>query len=305
MHKGSCVCGAVTFEVTGTLDTPNACHCTQCRKQSGHFWVSTAVERSALALQGEDKVTWYRSSEKVRRGFCATCGSFLFWEPIGRDRLGVAMGAFDAPTGVHLEEHIFIAEKGDYYDLPRLPPPARLEQICKGLAVLDAILSPEWDSRYYSFNAKWSADARMASMRNGSGDDYFMVFTGGLAFVKGFAHEYPRADPAAIFYGLPPAFAPQRTEPAFSVADLTYGGWFAEGAWTIRGDDHGQLAIPSGQVELYCAFAADYYEREVPRGAVAAILTGAPLDAALLAKIDPDRTLADLAEDLAQIGYAK
>jgi len=303
MPKGSCACGAITFEVTGELSAPDACHCTQCRKQSGHFWVSTDVPRSALSLRGDDRITWYQSSEKIRRGFCATCGSFLFWEPIGRDRVGVAMGAFDAPTGTHLEQHIFTANKGDYYELPRLPPPARLEQICKGLAVLDAILSPEWESRYYSFDAAWSADARMASMRNGSGDDYFLVFTAGLAFLKGFEHEHPRADPAAIFHGLPTALAPQLAEPAFSIADVTYGGWFGDGAWTIRGDDHGALAVPSGQVELYCAYAADYYERELPRGPVARILAGAPLDAKLLARIDPDRSLADLAPDLAGIGY--
>ena len=301
--KGSCVCGAVTFEITGELEAPDACHCTQCRKQSGHFWVSTAVHRSALALQGEDRLTWYRSSEKIRRGFCATCGSFLFWEPVGRDRLGVAMGAFDSPTGTRLEQHIFTAEKGDYYDVPRLPPPEPLERICKGLAVLDAILSPERERRYYSFDAEGPAGTRMASMRNGEGDAYVIVFTAGLAFVKGVAHEYPRADPAVVFHGLPTALAPQLAEAAFAMADLTYGGWFADGAWTIRGDDHGQLAVPSGQVERYCKLAADYYERAIPRGAVGAILTGAPLDATLLAKIDPGRKLEDLAADLAEIGY--
>jgi len=140
-------------------------------------------------------------------------------------------------------------------------------------------------------------------MRNGSGDDYFIVFTGGLAFVKGFEHESPPVDPATIFWGLPAALEAQRTEAAFSMEHVTYGGWFADGAWTIRGDDHGRLAIATGQVELYCAFVAEYFEREVPREAVAAILTGVRLDTALIAKIDPDRKLADLAEDLAQIGY--
>jgi hypothetical protein len=303
MPKGSCACGAITFDVTGELAAPDACHCTICRKQSGHFWVSTAVARSALALRGDDRITWYRSSEKIRRGFCATCGSFLFWDPIGRDRIGIAMGAFDAPTGTHLEHHIFTADKGDYYDLPRLPPLAHFERICKGLAVLDAILSPDGESRYYSFDAAWSAGARMASMRDGSGDAYFVVFTGGLAFLKGFAHEYPRADPATIFHGLPSPLVPQLTEAAFSIADVTYGGWFDDGGWTIRGDDHGQLAVPSGQVELYCAFAADYYERELQLGPVAAILAGAPLDAALLQRIAPERALVDLAADLAEIGY--
>ena len=117
MHKGSCLCGAIRFEVTGTLPPPNACHCTQCRKHSGHFEASTDVLRSALTIHGEENLSWFHSSEKVRRGFCATCGSTLFWDPVKHDWTAIAMGAFDTPTATHLAMHIFVAEKGDYYEI--------------------------------------------------------------------------------------------------------------------------------------------------------------------------------------------
>ena len=117
MAKGSCLCGAVTFEVAGPLPGPDGCHCTQCRKHSGHYFASTDVPRTALAVSGEENVRWYRSSERVRRGFCGTCGSSLFWDPIGKDKIAIAMGAFDGPTGTRLAMHIFVADKGDYYDL--------------------------------------------------------------------------------------------------------------------------------------------------------------------------------------------
>jgi hypothetical protein len=117
MHRGSCLCGAVTFEVSGTLHPPDACHCSQCRKQSGHFWASTDVARAALTLHGADNLTWFRSSEKVRRGFCSTCGSSLFWDPIHKDTLSIAMGAFDLPTDTRLAMHIHVADKGDYYEI--------------------------------------------------------------------------------------------------------------------------------------------------------------------------------------------
>ena len=120
MHKGSCLCGKVTFEVSGDLPAPSACHCSQCRKHSGHFEASTDIPRSAVTVDGEEHVTWFHSSEKVRRGFCSTCGSSLFWDPIDRDKhnwTAVAMGAFDTPTGTRLERHIFVADKGDYYDI--------------------------------------------------------------------------------------------------------------------------------------------------------------------------------------------
>ena len=117
MHKGSCLCGAVSFEVAGDLPPPDACHCSQCRKHSGHYWASTDVPRSAVTIRGAENLTWFRSSEKVRRGFCSTCGSSLFWDPIYRYFIGVAMGAFERPTGTHLGIHIFVADKGDYYDI--------------------------------------------------------------------------------------------------------------------------------------------------------------------------------------------
>lgn len=127
MHKGSCLCGAVQFTVACELPGPDACHCSQCRKSSGHYFSSTDVPKAAVTVEGEDKVTWFQSSEKVRRGFCGTCGSPLFWDPIFRDWIGVAMGAFEAPTGTRLAKHIFTADKGDYYDIgedgvPRDPP---------------------------------------------------------------------------------------------------------------------------------------------------------------------------------------
>jgi hypothetical protein len=117
MPCGSCLCAAITFEVTESLTEPDACHCSQCRRQSGHYWASTDVARGALKMSGEQHLTWFRSSERVRRGFCSICGSVLLWDADGRDRIAVAMGAFDAPTGTRLGKHIFTAEKGDYYEI--------------------------------------------------------------------------------------------------------------------------------------------------------------------------------------------
>lgn len=120
MHKGWCLCGAVSFEVAAALPSPDACHCTQCRKWSGHFFVSADVPRDALTIHGAEHVTWFRSSEKVRRGFCSKCGSCLFFDPIDQNKhkwIGVAMGSFELPTDTRIEKHIFVAEKGDYYDI--------------------------------------------------------------------------------------------------------------------------------------------------------------------------------------------
>jgi hypothetical protein len=117
MTRGACLCGAVRFEVAGALAPAGACHCSQCRKQSGHYWASTEVLRAAVTIEGAEALAWYRSSERVRRGFCSRCGSVLLWDRAGADRIAIAMGAFEAPTGTRLEKHIFVADKGDYYDI--------------------------------------------------------------------------------------------------------------------------------------------------------------------------------------------
>ncbi len=120
MYKGSCLCGSIKFEVSGELGKSDACHCVQCRKWTGHFLPSAEVKREALQIKSTAELKWYQSSEKVRRGFCAQCGSSLFFDPIDQAKhnwIAIALGAFDQPTQVKLGMHIFVAEKGDYYEL--------------------------------------------------------------------------------------------------------------------------------------------------------------------------------------------
>ena len=117
---GACLCGTVSFEVTAPLPKGDACHCAQCRRWSGHFFASVDVKRTALTVQHDKSLSWYQSSEKVRRGFCQHCGSSLFFDPVDRqkhDWIGVALGAFDSATQTELEMHIFVEEQGDYYTL--------------------------------------------------------------------------------------------------------------------------------------------------------------------------------------------
>jgi hypothetical protein len=114
---GSCLCGAVRYEISAPLADASACHCVQCRKQTGQSLASANVAKSAVTFTANASLKWFQSSEKVRRGFCGECGSVLFWEPLLRDWTSVVLGAIDGPTGVKLERHIFVSQKGDYYDI--------------------------------------------------------------------------------------------------------------------------------------------------------------------------------------------
>jgi len=116
-HSGSCLCGAVRFTTSGPLRGVVYCHCTQCRKQSGHFYAATDIEDAELSIEGGENVTWFAASDFARRGFCSVCGSVLFWKRDGSDKISIMAGAFDQPSGLKGEVHIFVADKGDYYTL--------------------------------------------------------------------------------------------------------------------------------------------------------------------------------------------
>ena len=113
---GRCLCGAVRFEVVGALSEPHACHCGQCRRQSGHYVVATSARRADFKLIRADGLTWYRSSDIARRGFCGRCGSVLFWDD-GGDDISINVGSLDQPTGLKLARHIYVDDKADYYDI--------------------------------------------------------------------------------------------------------------------------------------------------------------------------------------------
>jgi hypothetical protein len=121
--RGSCLCGEVVFDADPPLRDVIACHCTQCRKVSGHFWAATSVTHDRFRLVTDRGLRWFRSSGAARRGFCAGCGAALFWQPEGEARISIAAGAFDAPIGVITRSHIFTEDAGDYY-APEGPPPA-------------------------------------------------------------------------------------------------------------------------------------------------------------------------------------
>lgn len=115
MLKGKCLCGEIGFTVDGPLGRASACHCGQCRKQSGHFWASSSAAEKDIVIKGP--VKWFEASKTAKRGFCPACGSFLFWKAHDEDEISFALGCVEEPTGITLQCHIFVADKGDYYEI--------------------------------------------------------------------------------------------------------------------------------------------------------------------------------------------
>ena len=115
--KGSCECQGVVFELIGELRDVVFCHCSQCRKTSGHYWAATQVSKGNLNLIKATSLSWYDSSDKARRGFCSVCGASMFYERKGIDKISVSAGSLEIPTSLDRMRHIYVASKGDYYDI--------------------------------------------------------------------------------------------------------------------------------------------------------------------------------------------
>lgn len=117
IREGGCLCGAVRYAVSGPLRAVVLCHCTQCRRSTGHFMAATAARHRHFRLLSQAPLRWYESSSEARRGFCGRCGSVLFWQGTGRDYISIAAGTLDGTTELKSACHIFVADKGDYYSI--------------------------------------------------------------------------------------------------------------------------------------------------------------------------------------------
>ncbi len=209
-------------------------------------------------------------------------------------------------------------------NLSLLPDVNGLRRTLQSMAMLDAILCPEWPFRNYSFNAAWNVGEKMGSMRNGSGDDFFAHFSAAGCWLKGFANEYPmtpyREAPPRVWPGIldsvPEVFNACLREPAFSPEVVTFCIWrrYGEPTWQVGPiafpadhpdpDGSGVLLSPlDGRPRTYQEWAADYYEQEVSLSAVEHVYQHRALTAEVAALLNPEVSLRELAADVSEIGY--
>jgi hypothetical protein len=119
---GQCACGAVRFTLAGQLRPVVNCHCHRCRRISGHHVAATSADLDQIDLAPTDQLSWYEASAGVFYGFCAKCGSSLFWKNDNEpDRWSIGAGTLDPPTGLETELTIWTAEASDYHVLPDGP----------------------------------------------------------------------------------------------------------------------------------------------------------------------------------------
>ena len=97
--SGGCQCGQVRYKADMQPETAHLCHCRMCQKAAGNYFMPLAsAVRASFEIKGE--ISWFQSSEPVRRGFCAKCGTPLIYDPIGSDHLSVTLGSLDDPSAI-------------------------------------------------------------------------------------------------------------------------------------------------------------------------------------------------------------
>ena len=206
--------------------------------------------------------------------------------------------------------------------IEKIPPIENLRKLCQSLATLDAIIEPDWQYRYWSFDAHWNKDESVASMRNGEGDNLFIWFGPPGAAIKGFAHESPMSPygnagtiHSGILDNVPSSFKSVLNEPAFDMKAITFFIWreTRDNNWHVgkikytagRDPDgsEGLLKMLDSKPETYQKWAEEYYERTIPLEAVKSIYAHKPLTDEIIKQLNEKNSLSKLAKDLQEIGY--
>jgi len=125
MLKGSCLCGAVAYQIDGEPEKVLMCHCEKCRKASGAAFATNGIVMADnfSVTRGKDDIAEYESTPGVFRRFCKNCGSPLYSMRPGREFVVVRLGTLDSPMESRPSGHIFVGSKADWDiihdDLPR------------------------------------------------------------------------------------------------------------------------------------------------------------------------------------------
>ncbi len=201
-----------------------------------------------------------------------------------------------------------------------LPDLSTIRRRAKTLALLDAIICPEWEYRTYSFDAHWGEGEEMASMRNGSGDEWFLLFSPCGAAIKGFAHESVLARDqifaAEIHKQLPRSFFSFLTEPALAMNDATFCYWRETNdmSWhkvihpapVLACAEDGSLpylALLFEPASAYQQYAREYFQADVPLSSIESLYAHDPLTPDIVASINPKVEFAEVAKFVVEIGY--
>ena len=125
MTEGSCLCGALRYQIDGPFVDMLHCHCSMCRKHHGTpFATWVAAPASGFRWLGETStLATYQSSERGHRDFCRVCGSVAPMVDPGTHLVIAPAGNLEGDPGIRPTKHMFVGSKAGWYqitdDLPQ------------------------------------------------------------------------------------------------------------------------------------------------------------------------------------------
>jgi len=122
VRTGGCLCGAVTYSVTGGLRDVINCYCERCRRFTGHYLAATSAAAADVTIEDPTlQVTWH-PVDGASYGFCGSCGSSLFWRAdASPTTIWLCAGSLEPPTGLSTVEAWWSSQASDYFTRPGVP----------------------------------------------------------------------------------------------------------------------------------------------------------------------------------------
>jgi hypothetical protein len=119
MVAGECLCGAVRYEIEGSITGAWLCHCSKCRRANGSAFQAGAVagEGGFRWVRGEDRVSEYRAASGYRRAFCGTCASPVPLRVEGTAYVWLPVGGLEGDPGVRPTHHIFVGSRAPWFQI--------------------------------------------------------------------------------------------------------------------------------------------------------------------------------------------
>ena len=188
-------------------------------------------------------------------------------------------------------------------DYKNLPEPTTLRKRLESLALLDAILMPTWEYRYFSFDAQWDPDEgeAVASLRDGSGDHFFILFSPEGVFGKVYSQNDQANLPVDLF-----AVQKMLNEPAFRSDESSFVFWWDRDhkTWFATPDDkpeYSYLGFLENDWKYYLEWATNYYERDINTDVLKRVYEFQALDEITIKALNQSLTLEDIQEDVEEI----
>lgn len=201
-----------------------------------------------------------------------------------------------------------------------LPHPRLLGQRAMALALLDAIICPEVEYRYFTYDPQFAVGQHVAAMKNGEGDHWYLHLSRTGAIVKGHVKDLPRGSARAMALQaqavVPEDFAAVLHDPRFAMDCVSFCYWrgsddilwnklaHPDASWAHRYDgSEDYLSILLAPASCYYEYAVDYFECDPPLAAIEHLYAHGPLSAALVKSLNPQATLAEALLAAERIGY--